>query len=131
MARPPSLHFFIMNYLTFREKLRQLNPNLKIGPGKSQAIIHSEKYKSIGLYLSGTKEVKFLSAIPWGEVKPWSTQDPSQRILSKGFVPVLELLVKKGLVDRRKAERSFATRLFLYAANNRPKYQADLGLERI
>lgn len=116
-----------MEFTQFTERLKKLNPDLRVGRQDYTDAGYDDEFRNIGLF----NKTKYLFAVPRQYVPKWSFEDPSGRILARGWVAAVEMLILKKLVDRRKAEQTFGTQLFEYPQSNRPKRIFDIGLKRV
>lgn len=85
---------------TFYRKLRSLNPQLKIW-------CKDDDSKPAGLYYVKQNEYKEICGVDKGDVPERMIYNLNGTIHKAGWRRTLKILIKKGLVDKRKAEKVF------------------------
>lgn len=97
-----------MLFTYFIEKLEKLNPRLWVDC-KHQLSTYHPDFPFGGLYCGD----KYLFAVPKQYVPEWSiVEHKTGRILARGYVAIVSMLIERGLVDRRKAEKLFRVDAF-------------------
>lgn len=94
----------------FARKLKQLNKNLRISCGddpKRAACLYYSVY-NMGVDEDETDYVE-ICGIDKNEVPEWLILDETNHIVKSGWRRVLNILISRKLVDKRKAENLFRT----------------------
>lgn len=88
----------------FQRKLRKLNPNIRI-------FCSNDDSKPAGIYIVIRGEYKEICGIDKNYLPEHIQYDENGRIVKGGWRRAIKTLIKKGFIDKKKAESVFSTHL--------------------
>ena len=92
----------------FERKLRKLNRNLRIFCGDDDS-------RAAGIYQVIRGEYTEICGVDKNELPEHSIREPNGAFIKAGWRRTLKILIKKGLIDRNKAEKLFRARLHYFS----------------
>lgn len=106
----------------FQQKLRQLNPKLRIYCG-------DDNKWAAGIFHVVRGEYTEICGVDKNILPEHSTREENGRIIKAGWRRTIKILMKKGFIDRHSAEKVFRARLH-YFSPPKKKVKRNIPLGR-
>lgn len=109
----------------FQRKMRKLNRNLRIWCGDNDKM-------AAGIFIvSPQGEFEDICGIDKNYVPRYTEYREDGGLRKGGWQRALKILIGKGLIDRRKAEKEFGVQIIGARAPSAPEIQQNKGLQKL